>query len=147
MKKIRLADGSEYEVYDISDSSGSGPLKISMLNADATVMEGVLKDAERTAVIQYYVGADLIKGYARYTNLSKYEKNMDQLISVDYNTPDETTESGFAEIRADIYSAYLEKAVDTTIADQQATLAADVEELKADMAAINAILEGETAND
>lgn len=139
MKKIRLANGSEYEIYYISESSGT--LKISILDADSEAMEEVLRNADNTSVIQYYVGIDLMKGYARYTKLSKYEKLMDQLISIDYNTPDETTESGFSETHADILSIYLERVESDSAMD---ALAADVAELKTDVAAINAVLEGAT---
>lgn len=100
MKKIRLTNQTEIEVYNISDTKES--LTISFLNADSNNMETVFSSAENLTIIQYFVGTDLMKGYAGFTRLQKYEKQMGVTISIDYTTPDSSTESGFAETTVDI---------------------------------------------
>lgn len=136
MKKIRLVDGTEYEIYNISDTSDL--LTISILDADATVMEQAFSDAANLAIIQYYVGADLMKAYARYSDLARYEKKMDQLMSIDYATVDDTTESGFAETRNDVLTLYINRVAQTTEAE---SLTERVDALEEDMSNINSILE------
>lgn len=137
MKKIRLVNGTEYEIYSISDTSDL--LTVSMLDADATAMEQAFKDAENLAIIQYYVGTDLMKAYARYTQLTEYDKKMDQLMSVDYATPDDTTESGFAETRNDVLTLHIKRVAQTT--SETEDLTTRVEALEEDMSNINSILE------
>lgn len=105
MKKIRLTDQTEIEVYRISDTDKS--LTISLLNADANKTEKVFCNSSNLDIIQYYVGADIIKGYAGFTKLQKYEKLMDQTLSIDYSVPDASTESGFAEEKGNILTLTL----------------------------------------
>lgn len=105
MKRIRLTNQTEIEVYNISDTKES--LTVSFLNADSNSMEAVFLSAENLAVIQYFVGSDLMKGYAGFTKLQKYEKQMGVTISIDYATPDPSTESGFAETTVDILTITL----------------------------------------
>lgn len=107
MKKIRLLDQTELEVYNISDAGNT--LSIDMLNVDSSAMEAVFSNSDNLSIIQYFVGSDLIKGYAGYTGLQRYQKNMGQTISIDYATPDSATESGFAEETADIFTVILIK--------------------------------------
>lgn len=73
-----------------------------VLNGNSTDLETLFKDSDNLAVLQYYVGTELMKGYSGYTQLQKYEKLMNQTISTDYSTTDSSTESGFAEEKADI---------------------------------------------
>ena len=47
--------------------------------------------------------------YAKFDQLQSYIKRMDQVLSVDYTTPDETTDSGFAETKADVLTITLAK--------------------------------------
>ena len=136
MKKIRLVDGTEYEIYNISDTSDL--LTISMLDADATAMEQAFSDASNLAIIQYYVGTDLMKAYARYSDLARYEKKIDQLMSIDYATVDDTTESGFAETRNDVLTLYINRVAQTTEAE---SLSERVDALEEDMTNLNSILE------
>ena len=100
MKKIRFSDNTELEIYNISCSGNT--LTVEILNGNSTDLETLFKDSDNLAVLQYYVGTELVKGYSGYTQLQKYEKRMNQTISTDYNTPDSSTESGFAEEKADI---------------------------------------------
>lgn len=100
MKKIRFSNQTELEIYNISGSDNS--LTVEVLNGDSTELEKVFSNPVNLSTIQYYVGTELMKGYAGYTQLQEYCKRMDKTISVDYNTPDSSTESGFAEEKADI---------------------------------------------
>lgn len=117
MKKIRLVDGTEYEIYDKSDTDAS--LTIRILNTDSTAMQTALTNKTNMAVIQYYVGTELTKAYADFVNLQWHRTLMNQTISIDYSTKDPTTASGFAETKANIFEAYITKtAAITTVATQ-----------------------------
>ncbi len=117
MTKIRLVDGTEYEIYNKSDTETS--LTIRILNADSTAMQTALTNKTNMAVIQYYVGTDLIKAYAGFVNLQWHRTLMDQTISIDYSAVDSTTASGFAETKANIFEAYITKtSAITTVSDK-----------------------------
>ena len=107
MKKIRLVDQTEIEIYNITESGST--LCIDILNGDANAMETAFSDSDNLTTIQYFVGTDLVKGYACYTKLQNYQKRMDQVIATDYATPDATMDSGFAETKADILTVVLDK--------------------------------------
>lgn len=100
MKKIRFSNQTELEIYNISGSDNS--LTVEVLNGDSTELETLFSNPDNLSTIQYYVGTELMKGYAGYTQLQEHCKRMDRTISVDYATPDDSTESGFAEEKADI---------------------------------------------
>ena len=125
MKKIRFSDNTELEIYNISCSGNT--LTVEVLNGNSTDIETLFKDSDNLAVIQYYVGTELMKGYSGYTQLQKYEKRMDQTISTDYSTTDSSTESGFAEEKADISVITIVKPEKIeTVADQTEQNAADI---------------------
>lgn len=107
MKKIRLVDQTEIEIYNITQSGDT--LQIDILNGDATALEETFKDADNLSVIQYYVGEDLMIAYARFDQLQSYTKRMSQVLAVDYTIEDETTDSGFAETKADVLTVTLAK--------------------------------------
>lgn len=107
MKKIRLVDQTEIEIYNITQSGDT--LQIDILNGDATALEETFKDADNLSVIQYYVEEDLMIAYARFDQLQSYTKRMGQVLSVDYTIEDETTDSGFAETKADVLTVTLAK--------------------------------------
>lgn len=107
MKKIRLVDQTEIEIYNITQSGDI--LHIDILNGNATSLETTFADADNLSVIQYYVDTDLMCAYAKFDQLQSYIKRMDQVLSVDYTTPDETTDSGFAETKADVLTITLAK--------------------------------------
>ena len=107
MKKIRLVDQTEIEIYNITQSGDT--LQIDILNGDATALEEIFKDADNLSVIQYYVGEDLMIAYARFDQLQSYAKTMNQVLAVDYTIEDETTDSGFAETKADVLTVTLAK--------------------------------------
>lgn len=107
MKKIRLVDQTEIEIYNITQSGDT--LQIDILNGDATALEETFKDADNLSVIQYYVEEDLMIAYARFDQLQSYTKRMGQVLAVDYTIDDETTDSGFAETKADVLTVTLAK--------------------------------------
>lgn len=117
MKKIGLVDQTEYEVYNIACVDNA--LTIEMLNADSNAMEAAFSASDNLAVIQYYVGTELIKGYAGYTALQQYSKKKNQTISTDYNTPDTSTSSGFAEKAADVLALTLIKPEEIEVVSAQ----------------------------
>lgn len=107
MKKIRLVDQTEIEIYNITQSGDT--LQIDILNGDASALEETFKDADNLSVIQYYVEEDLMIAYARFDQLQSYTKRMCQVLAVDYTIEDETTDSGFAETKADVLTVTLAK--------------------------------------
>lgn len=107
MKKIRLVDQTEIEIYNITQSGDT--LQIDILNGDATALEETFKDADNLSVIQYYIEEDLMTAYARFDQLQSYTKRMGQVLAVDYTIEDETTDSGFAETKADVLAVTLAK--------------------------------------
>lgn len=107
MKKIRLVDQTEIEIYNITQSGDT--LQIDILNGDATALEETFKDADNLSVIQYYIEEDLMIAYARFHQLQSYTKRMGQVLAVDYTIEDETTDSGFAETKADVLTVTLAK--------------------------------------
>ena len=107
MKKIRLVDQTEIEIYNITQSGDT--LQIDILNGDATALEETFKDADNLSVIQYYVEEDLMIAYARFDQLQSYVKRMSQVLAVDYTIEDETTDSDFAETKADVLTVTLAK--------------------------------------
>ena len=107
MKKIRLVDQTEIEIYNITQSGDT--LQIDILNGDATALEETFKDADNLSVIQYYIEEDLMIAYARFDQLQSYTKIMGQVLAVDYTIEDETTDSGFAETKADVLTVTLAK--------------------------------------
>ena len=126
MKKIRLVDQTEIEIYNITQSGDT--LQIDILNGDATALEETFKDADNLSVIQYYVEEDLMIAYARFDQLQSYVKRMSQVLAVDYTIEDETTDSGFAETKADVLTvtlAKLQKIVD--VANQTDQNTADID--------------------
>ena len=126
MKKIRLVDQTEIEIYNITQSGDT--LHIDILNGNATSLETTFADADNLSVIQYYVDTDLMCAYAKFDQLQSYIKRMDQVLSVDYTTPDETTDSGFAETKADVLTITLAKLPKiVAVANQTAHNTADME--------------------
>ena len=143
MKKIRFVDGTETEIYDISDSGKI--LSIQILNGDSNEMETKFSDKENLATIKYFVGTDLIKGYARYTNLTHCIKEKNKVISIDYETPDGETDSGFAEEKADVLTMYIareENASLDALAAKVTKNTSDIAEVKEAMTTIDKAMTG-----
>ena len=126
MKKIRLVDQTEIEIYNITQSGDT--LQIDILNGDASTLEETFKDSDNLAVIKYYVDTYLMCAYAKFDQLQSYTKRMNQVLSVDYTTPDESTESGFEEVKADVLTITLSKLPEiVVVADQTEQNRADID--------------------
>ena len=118
--------------YDVLVFSDSGKTKVKIMpekltssdtlirffvqdSEDKTALETLCKDAEATKIITYgqYNDETLelteIKKYSQYTALEYLGTKYQQLVSINYDQEDESTESGFQEIRADITEVNLGK--------------------------------------
>ena len=110
-KRIRFVDLSELEVYNIVESGDS--LQIQFKNATISDSIAKFKDSTNCGILQYYVGLVLTKAYTGYIVYVSAVENANVLISTDYATVDTTTESGFAEVRADIQTITIRKKTDS----------------------------------
>lgn len=99
MNKIIFADNTEMQIADVT--SGGDILTVTIDTSDANSVITKFRDKSATAVMRYYAGTDLIRGYAGYTKIQDVRFEPDVVTSTDYTTTDQTTESGFAEETAD----------------------------------------------
>ena len=104
-------DLSELEIYNIIESGDS--LQIQFKNATISDLIAKFKDSANCAILQYYVGLVLTKAYADYIVYMSAVETANVLLNTDYATVDETTESGFAETRADIQTITIRKKTDS----------------------------------
>ena len=113
MEKIKFNDGTKLPLHNISSTSSQ--LTFSVLDDVRNGLEDICKDAENTSVIQFIEVNDetqdetVLKGYAGYTNLVSMKTEYGVVTNTDYETTDETTESGFAEEKHDITTVVLAK--------------------------------------
>ena len=128
MNKVRFANGNEMEINSISQTEDT--LHISVETTDANgVIEAFNDNPEQTSVMRYFVGTDLIRGYAGFTNMVKAEYIPRVVKNIDYSETDPATSSGFVEEVVDY--------VHITMGKPDA-----VASLQADVATINQIMEG-----
>lgn len=100
MNKIRFANDKEMEVSGVTQAGDT--LRIETNTADVNAVVASFRDnLAATSRMRYYVGTDLLRGYTGYTLLTGVEFTPDVVSGIDYETEDETTESGFAEIKED----------------------------------------------
>lgn len=108
MEKIKFNNEISLELHDISSTSTQ--LKFSVLDDARNGLEDICKNAENTSVIKLVSENEtILKGYAGYTNLTSMKTEYGVVTKIDYDTTDETTESGFAEERHDITTVVLAK--------------------------------------
>ena len=110
-KRIRFVDSSELEIYNIIENGDN--LQIQFKSATISDLIAKFKVSANCAILQYYVGLALTKAYADYIVYLSAVENANVLLSVDYATVDETTESGFAETRSDIQTITIRKKTDS----------------------------------
>ena len=91
MKKIVFKSGKELEIDGISQSGNS--LNISVLSKDVASIIETFSNPDNTAVMRYYVGIDLMCGYAGFKKIARLEYTPNIVSSIDYTQEDETTES------------------------------------------------------
>ena len=110
---IKFADGTRLPLHKIS-STGLN-LTFSVVDDVRNGLEEICKDTEKTPVIQYVSVNDdtlnetVLKGYAGYTKLVSMKTEYGVTTNIDYEAPDSTTESGFAEEKQDITTVILSK--------------------------------------
>lgn len=107
MRKIVFKSGKELEIDGITQSGKS--LQISIKSSDVKSIIGTFSDPENTAVMRYYVGTDLMCGYAGFKKFAGLEYTPDVIASINYEQEDATTESGFAESHVAVCTVHMEK--------------------------------------
>ena len=145
MKKIVFKSGKELEIDGITQSGKS--LQISIKSSDVKSIIGTFSDPENTAVMRYYVGIDLMCGYAGFKKFAGLEYTPDVISSINYEQEDATTESGFAESHVNVCTVHMEKAEEAVMPagmiDKVTKLENDVSSITSGINEINGILEGE----
>lgn len=108
MEKIKFNNEVSLELHDISSTSTQ--LTFSVLDDVRNGLEEICKDTENTSVIKLVSENETtLKGYAGYTNLVSMKTEYGVVTNIDYETTDDTTESGFVEERHDITTVVLAK--------------------------------------
>ena len=145
MKKIVFKSGKELEIDGITQSGKS--LQISIKSSDVKSIIGMFSDPENTAVMRYYVGIDLMCGYAGFKKFAGLEYTPDVRASINYEQEDATTESGFVESHVAVCTVHMEKAEEAGLpeglTDKVAKLENDVSSITSGINEVNGILEGE----
>ena len=106
MKKIKFTNGNSFELqgYDSTQTQ----LNFRLYESDVNSMKEMLQDASNTSLIQIVdVNEDtqdekVLAAFKGYTNLSAISTEYGVVTSIDYATEDDSTESGFAEVKHDI---------------------------------------------
>lgn len=126
MNKIRFANDTEMEVSGVTQAGDT--LRIEVKTADVNAVIGSFRDnLAATSRMRYYVGTDLLRGYTGYTLLAGVEFFPDVVTGIDYETEDETTESGFAEVKVDEVTVIMRRV------DKVTQVAAAAEQLAANL--------------
>ncbi|HJA65237.1 MAG TPA: hypothetical protein H9955_02900 [Candidatus Mediterraneibacter cottocaccae] len=137
MKKIIFSDNTDLEISNISETGNGLKIEIDSIDANS-VIQKFYNNSAATGVMRYYVGIDLLRGYSGYTEMASLQYVPHVATSVDYETTDDTTESGFAETYADKITVTMQKPA-TPI---HGVGADEIAEIKEDIQKINNALEG-----
>lgn len=145
MRKIVFKSGKELEIDGIVQSGKT--LQISIKSSDTKSIIDMFSNDENTAVMRYYVGTDLICGYAVFKKFVSLKYTPDVIASINYEQEDATTESGFVESHVAICTVHMEKAEEAGLpeglTDKVTKLENDVSSITSGINEINGILEGE----
>lgn len=145
MRKIVFKSGKELEIDGITQSGKS--LQISIKSSDVKNIIDMFSDAANTAVMRYYIGLDLICGYAGFKRFAGMEYTPDVIASINYEQEDATTESGFVESHVAVCTVHMEKVEEAGLpdglTDKVTKLENDVSSITSGINEINGILEGE----
>lgn len=136
MNKIVFLDGTDLEISNIVSSDNGLSIEINSSYVDE-VIQKFNDNPSATKVMRYYSGIDLIRGYSGYTKMENLQYVPHVTTSVDYETTDDTTESGFAETYADKITVIMQKP--TTPIHGVGT--DEIAEIKEDIQKINDALE------
>ena len=100
MNKIRFANDTEMEVSGVTQAGDT--LQIEVDTADVNAVIAKFRDnSAATSVMRYYVGTDLLRGYAGYAKMTGIQYMPDVLRDINYAIVDPATASGFQETRVD----------------------------------------------
>ena len=121
MKKelVKFANGASYDVQNIRSTDNA--LDFEVQDADKNALETILADKDNVGIIKYMQkdtdtqDETLLKAYAGYVNLSRMNTLYGVVTSVDYETQDEATESGFAEEKHNITTITMIKPTKTEV--------------------------------
>ena len=145
MNKIRFANVTEMEVAGVTQSGDALHIEVDTADMNA-VIEKFRSNSAVTSVMRYYVGTDLLRGYAGYTKLANIQYVPDVLRDINYEVVDPATASGFQETRADSVTVTMQKTQEgiDAITAQLANHENEISVLKTDMGALEkTILGGE----
>lgn len=143
MGRLLFYDDTEVEISNISSTSDN--LKIEIDSSDVNnIIEKFKDNPTATYIMRYYEGIDLLRGYAGYMKLENVQYIPDVTVSINYETTDSNTESGFKETKIDRVIVTMKKgATQTTSGTEDVfAIATDVKEIKEDIQKINNTLEG-----
>lgn len=145
MKKIVFKSGKELEIDGITQSGKF--LQIFIKSSDVKSIIDTFSNSENTAVMRYYVGTDLICGYAGFKKFVSLKYTPDVIASINYEQEDATTESGFVESHVAVCTVHMEKVEEAGLpeglTDKVAKLENDVSSITSGINEVNGILEGE----
>lgn len=99
MNKIVFSNNTEIQVSDITQSGDILTITVDTLDANSVIE--MFRDESTTSVMRYYIGTDLIRGYAGFTKLQNVSFVPDVVVGINYEVENVTTESGFAEETTD----------------------------------------------
>ena len=120
-------------------------LQISIKSSDVKNIIDMFSDAANTAVMRYYIGLDLICGYAGFKRFAGMEYTPDVIASINYEQEDATTESGFVESHVAVCTVHMEKVEEAGLpdglTDKVTKLENDVSSITSGINEINGILE------
>lgn len=144
MRKIVFKSGKELEIDGIVQSGKT--LQISIKSSDLKNIIDMFSDAANTAVMRYYIGLDLMCGYAGFKRFAGMEYTPDVISSINYEQEDTSTESGFVESHVNVCTVHMEK-VETVelpegLTDKVTKLENNVSSITSGINDINGILEG-----
>ncbi len=115
MKKefIRFTNGASEDVHNMQ--STNDVLTFEMYDLDKNAWESILIDRNNTKIIQYLqkdtetLDETLLKAYSGYVNLDQMLTRYGVVTNIDYETQDDSTQSGFAEESHNITTITLRK--------------------------------------
>lgn len=143
MNKIRFANDTEMEVAGVTQAGDIIRIDVDTADVNA-VIEMFRANPAATSVMRYYVGTDLLRGYAGFTKLSNIQYVPDVLRDINYEVVDPATASGFAETRMDSVTVTMQKTQEgiDAITAQLANHENKISVLEADMSALETTIVG-----
>jgi hypothetical protein len=110
---IRFANNAFYDAYNMQSTNDM--LSFELYDVDKNVLESVLTGKDNLSIIKYLqkdmetLGETLLKAYSGYVNFEQMLTRYGVVTNIDYETQDDSTQSGFAEESHDITTITLRK--------------------------------------